>query len=101
MNKKQFVKRLSERTGFSSGTAAEVIECLDDKNIFSKKEQSVIAAEIAVRAGCDEARAEEIRKDMMKIISEEIRRQSRGILKVCAAVIAVLLITAKLKGKAK
>ena len=100
MTKKQFARRLSERTGLSTEKASEVIDCLDDKNIFSKKEQRVIDAEIAVKAGCDEARGEEIRKEMMKLISEEIKRQSKVILAVCAVITAILFVK-KVKGKAK
>lgn len=97
MTKNTFAKRLSEQTGLDRETAMKVLGCIDERNIFSKKEQALIAGDIAETAGCGAAEGEKIRRAMMKLISDEIKRQSKVILKVSAAVLVILTVRAKLK----
>lgn len=101
MTKNEFAERLSKASGLDNETSLNVLTALEDKNIFSKAERKNIAAEISVKAGCSAEESERIRKQMMKMISDEIKRQSKVLFAVSAVVLAVLFITGIFKGKEK
>ena len=101
MNKKTFAERISERTGLDTEKSLAVLNTLDNKNIFSRKEHKAIAEQISTAVGCDTDRGEEIRKDMMQIISEEIKKQSKTMLIAGGAVIGALIVLRLFTGKEK
>lgn len=101
MTETTFAKRIAERTGLDLDKCLAVLKTLDNKNIFSKAEQRTIAEEISDAVGCDTAKGEEIRKDMMQIISEEIKKQSKTMLIAGGVVIGTLIALRIFTGKRK
>jgi len=101
MTNNEFARKISEATGIDNDKSLLVLETLSDKNVFSQKEQKNIAEEISAAIGCDTEKGEEIRYNMMQILSAEIKKQSKALLIASGAVIGTLMILKIFKNKEK
>ncbi|MBR1423463.1 MAG: hypothetical protein IJ571_08505 [Ruminococcus sp.] len=101
MTKNEFASRVSKATGLDDETSLKVLTALEDKNVFSKAEQKNIAAAISEQADCSTEEGEKIRRQVMKIISDEIKVQSKHMLAASVVVLTVLFIAGIIKGKEK
>ena len=100
MNKNGLAERLSEKTGLDTAACLNILDKADKINIFSKTERSKVRAAVSEAVGCDEKQAEKIRKDMISVISGEVKRAlPKAVISVALLFAAAVLTVKLIKGR--
>lgn len=75
MNKKEFIKELSNQTGYDEAKCILINDIFDNYFIFRKKNKERIIQDLQSKANLSEDDAENVYDIALKIIGEEIKNK--------------------------
>lgn len=75
MNKTEFIKELSKRTGYDEEMCTKINEIVEDTFIFGKNNKEKMIAKFTEKLGVDEAKANEIYENVSGLIAGGIKEK--------------------------